>query len=118
MDIDKIDLGDCLKRMKEIPDKSIDCIICDLPYEVLNKNNVNVQWDRSIPFEPLGEQYLRIAKENAAIVLFCQGMFTAKLMMGQPKIWKDNLIWEKGRATGFLNANRMPMRSHEDIAVF
>lgn len=118
MEIDKIYLGDCLELMKEIPDNSIDCIICDLPYGVLHKNNKLAQWDRVIPFEPLWFEYLRIAKENAAIVLFCQGMFTAKLMMSQPNIWKYNLIWEKSRATGFLNANRMPMRSHEDIAVF
>lgn len=118
MEIDKIYLGDCLELMKEIPDKSIDCIICDLPYGVLNKKNVKAQWDIIIPFEPLWEQYERITKDNAAIVLFCQGMFTAKLMMSQPKIWKYNLIWEKSRATGFLNANRMPMRNHEDIAVF
>lgn len=110
--------GDCLELMKEIPDGSVDMILCDLPYQTLHKNNKNVQWDRLIPFEPLWEQYLRIAKPNAAIVLFCQGMFTAQLMMSQPKLWKYNLIWEKSRATGFLNANRMPMRSHEDIAVF
>lgn len=109
---------DCLEGMKQIPDNSIDCIICDLPYEVLHKSNEKVQWDRQLPLDKLWEQYLRIAKEDAAIVLFGQGMFTAQLMMSQPKLWKYNLIWEKGRATGFLNANRMPMRSHEDIAVF
>ena len=81
MDIDKIYLGDCLELMKEIPDKSIDCIICDLPYEVLHKNNKHVQWDRIIPFEQLWEQYERITKDNAAIILFAQGMFTARLMM-------------------------------------
>lgn len=118
MELDKIYCQDCLVGMKDIPNGSIDCIICDLPYEVLHRNNEKVQWDRIIPFNPLWEQYLRVAKGNAAIVLFCQGMFTAQLMMSQPKLWKYNLIWEKGRATGFLNANRMPMRSHEDIAVF
>lgn len=99
MDIDKIYLGDCLELMRDIPDCTVDMILADLPYSVLNRNNTHAQWDRIIPFEPLWEQYLRIAKENAAIVLFCQGMFTAKLMMSQPKIWKYNLIWEKGRAT-------------------
>lgn len=118
IEIDKIYNEDCLVGMQRIPDGSVDCIVCDLPYEVLHKSNEKAQWDRIIPFEPLWEQYLRVAKENAAIVLFCQGMFTAQLMMSQPKLWKYNLIWEKGRATGFLNANRMPMRSHEDIAVF
>ena len=118
MQIDNIYCMDCLEGMKNIPDGSIDAIICDLPYEVLHKNNPKAQWDRLIPFIPLWEQYLRIAKWNAPIILFCQGMFTAQLMMSQPDLWKYNLIWEKGRATGFLNANRMPMRNHEDIAVF
>ena len=109
---------DCLEGMKQIPDGSIDAIICDLPYEVLNSGNENAQWDRLIPFEPLWEQYLRVAKPSAAIVLFCQGMFTAQLMMSQPNIWRYNLIWDKSAPTGFLNAKRMPMRRHEDIAVF
>lgn len=118
LELDKIYNLDCLEGMKQIADNSVDCIICDLPYSVLHKSNKHVQWDRLIPFEPLWEQYLRITKPNAAIVLFCQGMFTAQLMMSQPKLWRYNLIWSKGRATGFLNANRMPMRNHEDIAVF
>lgn len=110
--------GDCLELMKDIPDASIDAIICDLPYEVLHKNNPSVRWDRLIPFEPLWEQYLRVAKPEAPVILFAQGMFTAQLMMSQPRYWKYNLIWEKDRCTGFLNANRMPMRNHEDICVF
>lgn len=110
--------GDCLELMKDIPDDSIDAIICDLPYEVLHKNNPSVRWDRLIPFEPLWDQYLRVAKPDAPIILFGQGMFTAQLMMSQPRYWKYNLIWEKDRCTGFLNANRMPMRNHEDICVF
>ena len=118
MELDRIYNMDCLEGMKLIPDGSVDAVICDPPYEVLHKNNKKVQWDRVIPFEPLWEHYLRITKRNAPIILFGQGMFTAQLMMSQPKIWKYNLIWEKGRATGFLNANRMPMRSHEDIVVF
>ena len=118
MDIDKIYLGDCLELMKEIPDKSIDCIICDLPYGVLNKNNKHVQWDRVIPFEPLWETYERIIKPNGAILLFCQGMFTSDLMQSNRKLWRYNLIWDKSAPTGFLNAKRMPMRQHEDIAVF
>lgn len=118
IDLDKIYFEDCLEGMKRIPDMSIDAIICDLPYEVLHKNNPYAQWDRIIPFEPLWEQYLRITKQNAAIVLFCQGMFTAQLMMSQPKLWRYNLVWDKKRVTGFLNANRMPLRCHEDIAVF
>ena len=119
MEIDKIYLGDCLDVMKAIPDNSIDCIICDLPYEVLNKNNVNVQWDRIIPFELLWGQYERVTKDNAAIILFAQGMFTAILMMSNSKLWRYNLIWQKGgRCSGFLNAKKMPLREHEDIVVF
>lgn len=110
--------GDCLVAMKDIPDKSIDMILCDLPYEVLHKNNPHAQWDRKIPFDKLWEQYNRVIKDNGAIVLFAQGMFTAELMMSNPKMWRYNLVWDKCRVTGFLNANRMPMRCHEDICVF
>lgn len=104
--------------MRDIPDGSIDCIICDLPYGVLNKGNKHAQWDTIIPFEPLWEQYERIIKDNGAIVLFAQGMFTALLMMSNPKLWRYNLVWNKMRCTGFLNAKKMPLRAHEDIVVF
>lgn len=118
MELNKIYNEDCLIGMKKIPDASVDCIICDLPYGVLNKQSEGGGWDSIIPLEPLWKEYLRITKPNAAIILFCQGMFTAQLMMSQPKLWKYNLIWSKQRVTGFLNANKMPLRSHEDIAVF
>jgi DNA modification methylase len=111
-------LGDCLELMKDIPDKSIDAIICDLPYGVLNKGNVNAKWDSVIPFIPLWEQYERIIKDNGAIILFGQGMFTAELMLSNKKLWRYNLIWDKVAKTGFLNANRMPLRQHEDIILF
>lgn len=105
--------------MQRIPDGSVDCIICDLPYEVLNKGNKHAQWDRLIPFDKLWEQYERIIKQNGAIVLFAQGMFTAKLMTSNGKLWRYNLIWKKGgRISGFLNAKKMPLREHEDILVF
>lgn len=116
--VDQIYCQDCLEGMSQIDDASVDVIICDLPYEVLHKNNPKAAWDRIIPMQPLWEQYLRIAKPSAPIILFGQGMFSAQLMMSQPKLWKYNLVWEKDRATGFLNANRMPLRSHEDILVF
>ena len=118
IELNRIYNEDCLVGMKNIPDASIDCIICDLPYGVLNKKSEGGGWDNIIPLEPLWKEYLRITKPNAAIILFCQGMFTAQLMMSQPKLWKYNLIWSKQRVTGFLNANKMPLRSHEDIAVF
>ena len=104
---------DCLNVMKKISDKSIDCIITDLPYQ--QTHNI---WDEIIPFEPLWEQYNRIIKDNGAIILFTQGMFTAKLMISNPKMWRYNLIWEKTQPTGFLNAKRMPLRNHEDICIF
>lgn len=110
--------GDCIVEMQKIADKSIDCIICDLPYEVLNKGNKHAQWDKMLPLDKLWEQYCRIIKDNGAIILFGQGMFTAQLMMSNPKMWRYNLIWDKSLSTGFLNANRMPLRCHEDIVVF
>lgn len=113
LELDRIYNIDCLIGMRDIPDKSVDAIICDLPY-----GTTACAWDSVIPFEPLWEQYLRITKDNAPIILFCQGMFTAQLMMSQPTLWRYNLIWDKNAPTGFLNAKRMPMRRHEDIAVF
>jgi site-specific DNA-methyltransferase (adenine-specific) len=108
---------DCLDGMKSIKDCSIDMILCDLPYGILNKQKN--KWDSIIPFSPMWEQYERIIKKNGAIVLFGSGMFTAKLMCSNEKLWKYNLIWKKAdRTSGFLNANRMPMRNHEDIVVF
>ena len=120
--MNKIDIklycGDCLEEMKNIPDKSIDMILCDLPYGCLSRNNPNAQWDNIIQLDKLWEQYNRIIKDNGAIVLFAQGMFTAQLMMSNPNMWRYNLIWDKTLPTGFLNAKRMPLRSHEDILVF
>ena len=118
MTLDTIYNQDCLVGMKELPDASVDCIIADLPYGVLNRSNPSAQWDCIIPFEPMWEQFLRVAKRDAPIVLFAQGMFTAQLMLSQPKIWRYNLVWDKERSTGFLNANRMPLRIHEDICIF
>lgn len=118
MKTDYLQQADCLEAMQEISDGSVDCIICDLPYGCLNKRSSSGKWDNIIPFELLWEQYLRITKENAAIVLFGSGMFTAKLMMSQPKLWRYNLVWDKVTRTGFLNSKKMPMRQHEDICVF
>lgn len=89
-------------------------ILCDLPYGVTAKN----KWDNIIPFEELWAQYNRVIKANGAIVLFGQDKFTAKCMMSNPKMHRYNLIWNKVLPSGFLNANRMPLRSHEDIMVF
>lgn len=105
--------GDCIELMQSIPDASVDMILCDLPYQV-TKNS----WDVIIPFDKLWEQYLRIAKPNAAICLHADGMFMADLMKSQPKLWRYNLVWDKKLISGFLNAKRMPLRRHEEICVF
>lgn len=106
--------NDCLSEMKNISDKSIDLILCDLPYEQTARN----KWDLKLPFAPLWAEYSRIIKDNGAIILFANGMFTAELMMSNQKMWRYNLIWEKAQPTGFLNAKKMPLRNHEDICVF
>ena len=106
--------GDCLELMNNIPDKSVDCIITDLPYGQTTRN----KWDSIIPFELLWKQYKRIIKDNGAIILFGNGVFTAELMMSNKSMWRYNLIWEKTQPTGFLNAKKMPLRSHEDICIF
>lgn len=105
---------DCIRAFPSIENKSVNCIICDLPYGV-TKN----KWDSVIPFDILWREYFRVAKDNAAIILFGQDKFSAKLMLSQEKIHRYNLIWKKGeRTTGFLNAGKMPLRNHEDILVF
>lgn len=110
--------GDCITLMDDIEDKSIDMILCDLPYGVLNKSNSNAKWDSVIPFKKLWDEYERIIKDNGAIVLFAQGMFTADLMESNRKLWRYNLVWDKIQKGGFLNARRMPLRQHEDICIF
>jgi site-specific DNA-methyltransferase (adenine-specific) len=106
-------LGDCLEVMQSIPDKSIDAIICDLPY-----GTTACKWDSVIPFEALWEQYKRIIKDNGAIVLFGSQPFTSALIMSNTKWFKYELIWEKTRPTGFFTAKIMPMKIHENIVVF
>ena len=111
--------GECIEIMKTLQDKSIDMILCDLPYGVLNKSNKEAQWDSIIPMQDLWEQYKRIIKDKGNIVLFAQGLFTAELIISNKKMWKYNLVWKKGkRVTGFLNSNRQPLRQHEDIIIF
>ena len=105
--------GDCLELMKEIPDKSVDMILCDLPY-----GNTNAKWDIRIPFEPLWKQYERIIKPNGAILLFAQQPFASEMVISNRKIFRYEIVWEKVSPGGFLNANKMPMRNHELILVF
>jgi site-specific DNA-methyltransferase (adenine-specific) len=106
-------LGDCLEVMQSIPDKSIDAIICDLPY-----GTTACKWDSVIPFEPLWAQYKRVIKSNGAIVLFGSQPFTTLLISSNMDMFKYCWVWEKSRKTGFLNAKKQPLRSTEDIVVF
>ena len=106
-------LGDCLEVMKDIPDGSVDAIITDPPY-----GTTACKWDSVIPFEPMWEQLNRIIKPNGAIVLFGSEPFSSALRMSNIKNYRYDLIWNKIRAAGFLNANRMPLKQHENISLF
>lgn len=108
-----IKCGDCLELMKDIPDKSIDLILCDLPYGI-----THLEWDKPIPFEPLWEQYNRIIKDNGAILLFSTQPFTTDLINSNRKMFRYEIIWEKTMPMGFLNANKMPLKAHENILIF
>ncbi|NLG16679.1 MAG: site-specific DNA-methyltransferase [Fibrobacter sp.] len=104
---------DCMECMKSIPDGSIDMILCDLPYGTTQN-----QWDCYIPLDQLWDQYIRIIKPNGAIVLTSHGLFTAKIIMSQPKLYKYKWVWEKSKPTNFLNAKKQPLRKHEDVCIF
>jgi site-specific DNA-methyltransferase (adenine-specific) len=99
--------------MNNIPDKSIDMILCDLPY-----GTTQCKWDTVLPFEPLWKQYNRIIKDNGAIVLFGSEPFSSTLRLSNLKYYKYDWIWDKVKGTGFLNARKQPMRNHELISVF
>ena len=105
--------GDCLEVMQHIPDGSIDMILCDLPYGTTQN-----KWDSVIPLNKLWEQYERIIKNNGAIVLTAQGLFTAKLILSNEKLFKYKIVWIKSKPTNFLNAKKQPLRKHEDICIF
>ena len=105
--------GDCLELMEDIPDESIDMVLCDLPYGTTRN-----KWDSVIPLNKLWEQYERIIKDNGAIVLFSQMPFSAELVHSNLKLFKYEWIWQKDNGTGFLNAKKMPLKIHENILVF
>ena len=105
--------GDCLELMKTIPDKSVDCIICDLPY-----GSLSCKWDCVIPFEPLWEQYERIVKDNAAVVLFGSEPFSSFLRISNIKLYKYDWVWDKKTGLGFLDSKFRPLKSHETISIF
>lgn len=104
---------DCLEGMKLIPDKSIDCIICDLPY-----GTTACKWDVVIPFDKLWEQYNRIIKDNGAIVLFGSEPFSSALRMSNVKMYKYDWVWVKEQGVNQLNCKKQPLRKHENICVF
>jgi len=105
--------GDCLEVMPTLADKSIDAIVCDLPY-----GTTNCSWDSVIPFEPLWAQYKRIIKPRGAIVLFGSQPFTSALIMSNIEWFRQEIIWDKVLPVGFLDANRKPMKRHENIILF
>ena len=111
--LNKSFFGDCLEIMPKFPDKNFDAIICDLPYQT-TKNKKDIR----IPFEPLWKEYERIIKDNGIIILFAQGIFYIDLVNSNRKLFRYDLIWDKELPSGFLNANRMPLRNHESIAIF
>ena len=113
MELNKIYQGDCLSILPSFPPKSIDMILCDLPY-----GTTACKWDTIIPFEPLWEQYKRIIKDNGAIVLTASQPFTSALVMSNIKWFKYEWIWDKKIPSGMSYARFQPMRQHENIVVF
>ena len=105
--------GDCLELMKDIPDKSIDAIIADLPYGI-----TRAKWDIILDLDLLWKQYERIIKDNGAIVLFGSQPFTTTLINSNRKLFRYDLVWDKKMKVGMMNCKRMPLRQHEDIVVF
>lgn len=106
-------LGDCLEVMRGIPDKSIDMILCDLPY-----GTISCKWDVVIPFEPLWGQYKRVIKDRGAIVLTASQPFTSALIMSNPKMFRFSWVWDKKFGANFALAKYQPIKVHEDIVVF
>lgn len=110
---DRIIKGDCLDVMRGLPDESVDMVLCDLPYGTTQN-----KWDSIINLDLLFSEYKRIIKPHGAIVLTSSGLFTAKLMMQAPEIYRYKMIWVKSKATNFLNSKKQPLRKYEDICVF
>lgn len=104
---------DCLELMKKLPDKSVDMVLCDLPY-----GTTACKWDNVIPFEPLWECYERIIKDNGAIVLTASQPFTSLLVCSNLKMFKCEWIWHKNRGSNFATTKYMPMKEHESILIF
>lgn len=109
----RIILGDCLEIMPTLPDKSVDMILCDLPY-----GTTACSWDTIIPFEPLWKEYKRLIKDGGAIVLTASQPFTSALVMSNPEWFKCEWIWEKNAGSNFASLKYVPMKEHENILVF
>ena len=105
--------GDCIELMKKIPAGSIDLLLVDLPY-----GTTNCKWDSIIPLKDLWEAYNRVVRINGAMLFHCAQPFTSALVMSNPKFFKYEWIWEKSKATNYLNAKKQPLRAHESIVVF
>ena len=105
--------GDALNILPKLPDNSVDMLLVDLPYGTTQN-----KWDSIIPLEKLWNEYRRIVKENGAMVFTASGLFSAKLMLSNPDEYKYKIIWEKSKATNFLNAKKQPLRKFEEIIVF
>lgn len=113
LELDKIYLGDCLNLMAEIPDRSIDMILCDLPYGMTSN-----KWDSIIPLDRLWKEYNRVCKRSAAIVLTASQPFTSKLIMSNANMFRHEWIWVKNRGSNFANTIREPFKEHEEVLMF
>ncbi len=111
--INQVIEGDCLDVMEEIPSNSIDMVLCDLPYGTTQNH-----WDSVIPLDQLWKHYERIIKDKGVIALTAQGLFSAKLMLSNPRLFKYKIAWIKSKPTNFLNAKKQPLRKHEDLLIF
>ena len=111
--VNRVIEGDCIEVMRHLSNDCIDMVLCDLPYGTTQN-----KWDSIVPLDELWAEYKRIVKPNGAIVLTSQGLFTAALIMSQPKLFKYKWVWEKSKPTNFLNAKKQPLRKHEDVCVF
>lgn len=109
----KIIQGDCLEVMASMPSKSVDMILCDLPYGTTRN-----KWDSTIDLDKLWKEYERVIKDDGAIVLTAVQIFASRLVMNRPDLFRYDLIWKKTIASGQLNVNHQPLRLHEHILVF
>ena len=105
--------GDCLEVMKGLPKKSVNMVLCDLPYGTTQN-----KWDAVIPFDELWECYDRVCKDNAVIALFGGQPFSSALVMSNPKMFRHEWIWIKNRGSNFANTVREPMKEHDHILIF